>query len=302
MSSGPVALLAGAGLAWVWPQALEQILPPTDKIRVIRRLLQSSIVLLGFSMDLSEVWQLGQSGLGFAAGSIGATFLIGLALGKCLGVERKLSLLIAAGTAICGGSAIAAVGMAIMVGEADLAMALGVVFFLNGLALFIFPWVGQLLHLSQSQFGWWAGVAIHDVSSVVGAGMRYGPDALKTATTVKLARSLWIIPVTLMAAAWSAKAIREEPWYRRIRWPWFIACFLLASLVRTVIPAVGYVTPGLLMVAKLGMVGVLFLVGNSLSLPALRRVGWRPLLLGGLLWGAISAGALAMLWHMSAKG
>jgi uncharacterized integral membrane protein (TIGR00698 family) len=267
---------------------------------VTKWLLQICVVLLGFGMNLPVVLRLGLNGSLFAATTIGATLLLGWWVGRRLALNRKTTLLISAGTAICGGSAIAAVSSVIAASEAEIAVSIGTIFLLNAVALYVFPVAGHLLHLSQAQFGLWAGVAIHDISSVVGAGLSYGPDALQTATAVKLSRTLWIVPLTLAIAFGFGRRARKgagaEGAQRagrfKIAAPWFIGFFLLASLIRSYIPAVADWSPELSGIARRGMVLVLFLIGTSLSLRALRVVGWRTVVTGLVLWLFISIASL----------
>ena len=269
---------------------------------VTKWLLQICVVLLGFGMNLPAVLRLGLNGSLFAATTIGATLLLGWWVGRRLALDRKTTMLISAGTAICGGSAIAAVSTVIAASEAEIAVSIGTIFLLNAVALYVFPLAGHLLHLSQAQFGLWAGVAIHDISSVVGAGLSYGPDALQTATAVKLSRTLWIVPLTLALAF---KLGRGKPARAnipgevspcgkkfKITVPWFIGFFLLASLLRSYVPVVSAWSPELSEIARRGMILVLFLIGTSLSLRALRVVGWRTMMAGFMLWMFISVTSL----------
>lgn len=263
---------------------------------ITKWLLQVCVVLLGFGMDLSVVLRLGLRGSVFAAVTIGATLWLGWWLGRKLKLDWKTSALISAGTAICGGSAIAAVSSVIAATEAEIAVSVGTIFLLNAVALYIFPPIGHLLHLSQAQFGLWAGVAIHDISSVVGAGLSYGADALNTATAVKLSRTLWIVPLTLAMAFHLERnthtAAQPKSAHRmqkaKAAAPWFIGLFLLASLTRSYIPAIAASSPQISEFARRGMILVLFLVGTSLSIRALRVVGWRTVTAGVLLWTFIS--------------
>ena len=297
-ASPPTALLAGLAFALGFGHPFAARAHGAG-----RWLLQACVVLLGFGMNLPEVLRLGLGGSAFAAVSIAATLGLGLWLGPRLALDRKTSALISAGTAICGGSAIAAVSSVIAASEAQVAVSIGTVFMLNAVALYAFPAVGHLLHLSQAQFGLWAGVAIHDISSVVGAGMSYGPDAMAVATAVKLSRTLWIVPITLALALALGRRRAAHPApggggpRRRagVAVPWFIALFLLASLLRGAVPSVGARSPELLDIARRGMVLVLFLIGASLSLRALRAVGWRTVAVGSALWAFISAGSLAAI-------
>ncbi|HEV2331672.1 MAG TPA: putative sulfate exporter family transporter [Gammaproteobacteria bacterium] len=259
--------------------------------RYVRLLLQVSVVLLGFGIDLVSVFRVGLHGIVFAALTLFTTFTLGYWLARLLDIERKTSLLISAGTAICGGSAIAAVGTAVEAERSEMSVAMGTVFLLNAVALYLFPVLGHLLHLSQGQFGTWAGIAIHDVSSVAGAGAAYGEEALKTAMVVKLSRVLWIVPVTL-AAAFLFRKRGETKTPRRIALPWFILGFLLASLAGDLLPPVRHWAPALAYVAKSGFAYTLFCIGASLSVAAIRAVGYKPLIQGVVLWLFISCVAL----------
>ncbi len=267
---------------------------------VTKWLLQGCVVLLGFGMDLPMVLRLGLNGSMFAAATIGATLLLGWWVGRRLALDKKTATLISAGTAICGGSAIAAVSSVIAASEAEIAVSIGTIFLLNAEALYIFPPLGHLLHLSQAQFGLWAGVAIHDISSVVGAGMSYGQDELATAPAVKLSRTLWIVPLTLALAFSLARRkpagadveVSQRKKHFKITVPWFIGFFLLASLLRSYVPGISTWSPQLSEIARRGMILVLFLIGTSLSLRALRVVGWRTVVTGLTLWLFISIASL----------
>ncbi|HET9795740.1 MAG TPA: putative sulfate exporter family transporter [Thermoanaerobaculia bacterium] len=288
-ASPPLALALGGVLALT----LENPLPAASRTAA-RSLLQISVVLLGFSMDLPTVLRAGASGMIFAAATIAATMGLGLLVRRLLAVDRTTSLLVSAGTAICGGSAIAAVGSVIGAAESEMSVAIGTVFLLNGAALYLFPPLGHLLHLTQQQFGTWAGVAIHDISSVVGASSVYGLAALQRATAVKLSRALWIVPLTMAAAAFHR---RRDPGARRARVPipWFIGLFVAASLVRSFSAPIAAASPKIASVARIGMTVTLFLIGAGLSRRALRAVGWRTLVQGILLWIAIAAGSLLVV-------
>jgi uncharacterized integral membrane protein (TIGR00698 family) len=267
---------------------------------VTKWLLQICVVLLGFGMNLPVVLRLGLNGSLFAAATIGATLLLGWWVGRRLALDKKTTTLISVGTAICGGSAIAAVSSVIGASEAEIAVSIGTIFLLNAVALYVFPLAGHLLHLSQAQFGLWAGVAIHDISSVIGAGLSYGPDALQTATAVKLSRTLWIVPLTLAIAFGFGRrkpaGVGAEGSRRakkiKIAVPWFIGFFLLASLLRSYVPAIAAWSPPLSEIAHRGMILVLFLIGTSLSLCVLRVVGWRTMVAGLTLWLFISVASL----------
>jgi uncharacterized integral membrane protein (TIGR00698 family) len=277
--------------------------------RLSRTLIQLCVVLLGFRMDLHEVARAGLRGLAFAGATILFTFALGAALARLLRTDRKLTTLLSSGTAICGGSAIAAVSTVIRATPAQVSIATATVFILNGAALYLFPILGRALHLSPEQFGMWAGVAIHDISSVVGAAQTFdatqaaggaaAAHATDTATIVKLSRVIWIAPVCLAAGWWFARrepagqsgAARAAPPI-----PWFVVAFLLAAAARTLWPdQLAPAAPTLLTIARSGMALALFLIGAALSRRALAEVGWRPLALGVILWLAIAAGSLAAI-------
>ena len=292
--SSPLALAMGSVLALTHENPFARL-----GKKVSAKLLQICVVFLGFGMDLPVVLRTGIHGAALAAATIATTLGLGWALGKRLGIDRKVSALISAGTAICGGSAIAAVGSVIGVGEGEISVAMGTVFILNAAALYVFPVVGHALGLTQAQFGTWAGIAIHDISSVVGASAHYGLDALQTGTAVKLSRALWIIPVSLAAATvfQSRRDRRQaetnpEP---TVRLPWFIGFFLLASVARSFVPGMAGISPILGRVATTGLTLTLFLIGAGLSMKTLRAVGWRPFLQGILLWLFISVVSLVVI-------
>ena len=255
---------------------------------VTKFLLQGSVVALGFGMNLNEVLRAGRSGFVYTALSITVALLLGLGLGHLLHVVKKASFLISAGTAICGGSAIAAVGPIVGASEEEMAVSLGAVFILNSVALFVFPPAGFALHLRESQFGLWSALAIHDTSSVVGATARYGSTALAIGTTIKLARALWIVPLSLGTAL----VVKSKA---RIQWPWFILFFCVAALLNTLLPQFHPAFSAMNHMGKLGLTVTLFLIGASLSRETLRSVGIRPLLQGLALWIIVGAGTLALI-------
>jgi len=281
--SPPIALTAGIlfGLSFKHPFI-------SESRGIARTLLQCSVVALGFGMNLDEVLKAGRSGFIYTALGISFALLAGLALGKLLEVRGNSSFLITAGTAICGGSAIAAIGPVLEANEEEMAVSLGTVFILNSVALLIFPPIGNALHLSQSQFGLWAALAIHDTSSVVGAATKYGPEALVIGTTVKLARALWIVPLALATAAVRRRRAEKSSTGgdrgARVQFPWFILFFVLAALANTYLPALPSATKTFFTLGKLGLTATLFLIGSGISRNTLKEVGWRPLLLGVLLW------------------
>jgi uncharacterized integral membrane protein (TIGR00698 family) len=278
--SPPVALTAGIlfGLSFTHPYI-------SESRGIARILLQSSVVALGFGMNLHEVLKAGRSGFFYTALGISFALLLGLVLGKLLEVRGNSSFLITTGTAICGGSAIAAIAPILEADEHEMAVSLGTIFVLNSVALLIFPPIGSALHLSQTQFGLWAALAIHDTSSVVGVTAKYGAAALVIGTTVKLARALWIVPLAVATAA--VKRHRSG-----VRMPWFILFFVLAAVLNTYVRTAAHVTPRLFTLGRLGLTATLFLIGSGISRATLKEVGWRPLLQGALLWAAVGLTSL----------
>ena len=261
---------------------------PNFNKKVSKKLLQYSVVGLGFGMNLYESLASGREGMLFTIVSVAGTLLIGMLIGvKILKVDKETSYLISSGTAICGGSAIAAVGPVIKAKPANMSVALAVVFVLNAIALFIFPSIGHWLGLSQQEFGTWAAIAIHDTSSVVGAGAAYGEEALKVATTIKLTRALWIIPLALVTSF----IFKSED--RKITIPWFILFFIIAIILNTFVldsvPEIGKFISGF---ARKCLTITMFFIGASLSTDVLRTVGFKPLIQGILLWAVISAASL----------
>jgi uncharacterized integral membrane protein (TIGR00698 family) len=239
-------------------------------------------------MNLQQVLRAGRSGFLYTALSISAALLIGWGLGRVIRVGTVASFLISSGTAICGGSAIAAVGPIANATDEEMAVSLGTVFVLNSVALLAFPAIGSALHLSQSQFGLWAALAIHDTSSVVGATAKFGAVALAVGTTVKLARALWIVPLSLATAVVTKSKAR-------VQWPWFILFFCLAAVTNTYIPVLQPVYPALAHLGITGLTVTLFLIGTGLSKATLREVGIRPLLQGVLLWAIIGIASLEFI-------
>ncbi|SRR5579883_87037 len=288
--SPPAALTFGLLTALT----IENPFPVASKVAA-KYLLQLCVVLLGLSMNLAVVLEAGTKGAVFAAGSIVATFWLGDRLRRLLNIPVPASVLISAGTAICGGSAIAAVSSVISAAESEISIAMGTVFVLNAIALYIFPVLGHIFHLSPLQFGIWAGVAIHDISSVVGAASHFGLDALETATAVKLSRALWIVPVCLVAGGMVQRLPLAAQRRRSISIPWFIGFFLMASVVRTCVPAIVPVIPTVMQLSTSGLTLTLFLIGASLSRQTLKAVGWKPMLQGVLLWLCISGSSLWLI-------
>ena len=282
----PVVLFIGLVFALLCGQAY-----PIFNKNISKKLLQYSVIGLGFGMNLQASLASGKEGMFFTIISVIGTLLIGMFIGcKVLKLNRNTSYLISSGTAICGGSAIAAVGPIIKANDTDMSMALATVFILNAIGLFLFPALGHWLGLSQQEFGTWAAIAIHDTSSVVGAGAAYGEEALQVATTIKLTRALWIIPLALVTSV----IFRSEG--KKISIPWFILFFIVAMLINTYLladyPEVGKFIAG---IARKGLIITMFFIGASLSVDVIKSVGIRPLLQGILLWIIISAASLAYI-------
>jgi uncharacterized integral membrane protein (TIGR00698 family) len=283
-ASPPVALALGVafGLTFIHPFAG----PARSSSKL---LLQLSVVGLGFGMNLQQVLKAGRSGFLYTLLGISFALAAGWTLGKLLKVRANSSYLISVGTAICGGSAIAAVAPVIDASDEELSVSIGTVFILNAVGLLVFPPLGHQMHLSESQFGLWAALAIHDTSSVVGAGAKFGAIALAVATTVKLARALWIVPVTLGTAALQNKKVKN------IQWPWFIVFFLLAAVMNT------YLAPGnaayswAARLARIGLTITLFLIGTGISRNSIKQVGLRPLAQGIALWFLVAIVSLILI-------
>ncbi|HWB54143.1 MAG TPA: putative sulfate exporter family transporter [Tepidisphaeraceae bacterium] len=306
--SPPIALAIGIVLA------LSAGNPFKNTGKIAKFLLQFCVIMLGFTMNLPTVLKAGASGAVFAAATISTTLLLGWLIGKLLRTGKLTSLLISTGTAICGGSAIAAVGSVVDAPDGEMSVAMGTVFTLNAIALVLFPLVGHMLNLSQHQFGIWAGVAIHDISSVFGAAVSYdhsfGPKALlaqQTAMAVKLSRTLWIVPVAITVAAFEHRKHRRADGTshkKSIQIPWFIGLFVLASVISSYvphlihIPGLAHIQYGISFVAKVGLTLTLFLIGAGLSMKTLRAVGWRALVQGVVVWTFISISSLMVIIHM----
>ena len=288
----PVALFTGLLFALLCGQPF-----PAFNRKMSKMLLQYSVVGLGFGMNLYESLASGCEGMAFTIVSVFGTLALGCFIGvKLLGVDRNTSYLISSGTAICGGSAIAAVGPVIKANDSEMSVALGTVFVLNAVALFLFPAIGHLLNLDQQQFGMWAAIAIHDTSSVVGAGAAYGEEALQIATTIKLTRALWIIPVALFTSfLFKSKG-------KKVTIPMFIILFVVAMAVNTYILSASeigtLVGDTINMIARKVLTLTLFFIGASLSLDVLKNVGFKPFLQGVLLWVVVSVVSLLFIYLM----
>jgi uncharacterized integral membrane protein (TIGR00698 family) len=266
-----------------------------DARRLSKFLLQVSVVCLGFGMNLGEVIRVGRTGFVYTAIGIAFALLLGAALAYLLRVGRTPGFLISAGTAICGGSAIAALAPVTQASEEAMAVSMGTVFVLNSVALFIFPAIGHALHLTQTQFGLWSALAIHDTSSVVGAAARYGAAALAIATTVKLARALWIVPVSLGAALICRGSARRSHARLRIHIPWFILFFCLAAVANTWLVWMHPESQALVRLGRMGLAVTLFLIGTGITRQTLKAVGARPLIQGVLLWVVVGSASLLLI-------
>lgn len=287
----PIALFLGLVFALLCGKAY-----PSFNKKMSKKLLQYSVIGLGFGMNLQASLASGAEGMTFTIISVVGTMLIGWLIGhKLIQVERNTSYLISSGTAICGGSAIAAVGPVIKAKDTEMSVALGTIFILNAIALFIFPIIGHWLGMTQEQFGLWAAIAIHDTSSVVGAGAAYGEEALKIATTVKLTRALWIIPLAI------ATSFIFKTKGQKISIPWFILWFVVAMIINTYLLSLS--ETGIMIgnfinsLARKSLTLTLFFIGASLSVDTLKAVGIKPLIQGVLLWIVISLSTLAYIYY-----
>jgi uncharacterized integral membrane protein (TIGR00698 family) len=288
--SPPIALAGGIAFALLLDHPYH-----VESHALAKFLLQASVVALGFGMNLRQVVHAGRSGFVYTAVSISLALLLGALFGGLYKVAGKASFLISAGTAICGGSAIAAISPITEADEKEISVSMGTVFVLNSVALLIFPAIGHWLHLSQNQFGLWAALAIHDTSSVVGAAAKYGNQALAIGTTVKLARALWIVPVSLIAAAYMARS-GGSAHRAKVKVPWFIFLFCAAAAVATYVPYFGPQYGTLSHLGKAGLTATLFLIGSGLSKRTLQQVGLRPFLQGVTLWILVAGASLAAIY------
>ena len=292
--SPPVALVGGIAFGFVVVHPYRK-----ESSSLAKLLLQISIILLGFGMNLNQVIHAGKAGFLYTAISICSAVALGLLLGKAFDVGSKASYLITMGTAICGGSAIAAIAPITDANEEEISISMGTVFLLNSVALLVFPAVGWWLHLTQNQFGLWAALAIHDTSSVVGAATKYGPQALAIGTTVKLARALWIVPVSLITAAYIGKTSKSHgrsEHKTKVKIPWFIFLFIGGSVMSTYFPRFAEAYLDLNKLGKAGLTATLFLIGTSLSKKTLAAVGVKPFLQGVILWIIVASASLAAIY------
>ena len=285
--SPPIALVLGLIVANLFGHPFLEL-----NHKATNYLLQFSVVGLGFGMNVHSAVSAGKEGFLFTIISIVSTLILGTFLGKWFKTDIKTSHLISCGTAICGGSAIAAIAPVIKSNEKQTSVALGVIFILNSVALFLFPAVGHWLDLTQKEFGLWCAIAIHDTSSVVGAASKFGPEALQIATTVKLARALWIIPVALITAF----IFKNKS--GKIKIPYFIGLFILAMIANTYLPQMESIAPHLVSVSKIGLTVTLFLIGAGLNRNVLKSVGLKPLAQGVLLWTFIAISTLVSIIYL----
>ncbi len=284
----PVSLFAGIIFAISCGQAF-----PAFNKKMSKYLLQGSVVGLGFGMNVRDALASGRDGMLFTIVSVAGTLILGSYIAKKMNIDKKTGYLISSGTAICGGSAIAAVGPVIKANDGQMSVALGAVFILNAVALFLFPFLGHVFGLSQHQFGLWSAIAIHDTSSVVGAASAYGKEALQVATTVKLTRALWILPVTFVTS-FIFKSKSEK-----IYMPWFIFLFILAMTINTIFDLPVSLTSGIVLVARKGLTLSLFFIGASLTKTVLKNVGIRPMIQAVLIWIVISVVSLSYIYFVA---
>lgn len=285
--SPALALLTGIIFALVFKHPYSR-----HSKKISKYLLQVSVVGLGFGINLYDSLQAGRDGIIFTVVSVVGVMVVGWLIGRWLKVSSKMSYLISSGTAICGGSAIAAVSPVIDADENETTVSLAVIFILNAIALFVFPLIGEFLQLGQKEFGLWAAIAIHDTSSVVGAGKAYGAEALMVATTVKLTRALWIIPLSLVSIL-----IYGKKKGNKISIPWFIFFFIGAMVFSTFVPMPAVILKGISTLSHSMLSVTLFLIGSSLSIEAVRKVGAKPIILGIILWILISIVSLIVITH-----
>lgn len=289
--SSPLALFGGAAMGLLFGNP-----DPDLSKKISQKLLMFCVMGLGAGMDLKVVGRVGAHGVLYTVAGIGCTLILGYMLGKLFKCAPAVATLVSVGTAICGGSAIAAVAPVIKAKQHDMTVALAVVFLLNASALLLFPWVGHRLGLSERAFGLWSALAIHDTSSVVGATMQYGKEALAVGTTVKLARALWIVPLTVLFAWRTARSDKDSVGSSsKVKFPWFIAGFILVAALVTFVPVLQ--SPGVTvsLVAKKGLVLTLYFIGSNLTRQSLKSVGFLPFLLGALLWFCVATGSLCAI-------
>jgi len=286
--SSPMALVLGFAIAQIFGNPYE-----LQSRKVSSFLLKVAVVGLGFGMNIFSAIKAGKEGIMFTVISISALMILGFLFTKFLKIEKATGYLISAGTAICGGSAIAAIAPITKAKPNQISVALAVVFTLNSIALLIFPPLGHLFNLSQHEFGLWCAIAIHDTSSVVGAASKYGEEALQVATTVKLARALWIIPLSFLTLLFFKNSTSK------INIPWFIGLFLIAICINTYVPFIQPFSPIIINLSKAALTLTLFLIGTSLSFKMMKNIGYKPLLMAIILWIIIGVGSLIMIMNLA---
>ncbi len=282
--SAPYALLAGVLFALVLGNPFVK---RTQK--ATHSLLQFSVIGLGFGMNAGVALEAGKTGLMYTIIGISTTFILGYVISRLFKVKKKTAFLISTGTAICGGSAIAAVAPIVEAETEDTSVALGVVFILNSVALVLFPILGHMMGMSESRFGLWSAIAIHDTSSVVGAASHYGKTALAVATTVKLTRALWIIPVSLVSAFFFKSEVKK------VKIPYFIFAFFGAMILNTYLTGMHDVFQMISAIAKQGLVVTLFLIGSNITISTIKTVGYKPFVMGVVLWIIMSCFTLVII-------
>lgn len=280
----PLALLLGFIVAQTIGNPFKQL-----NSKATQLLLKVCVIGLGFGMNLQQAMQAGKEGFVFTISTIVLTLVSGFLIGKWLSVDKKTAFLISSGTSICGGSAIAAVSPIVEADEKQISVALGAVFVLNSVALMLFPYLGNLFNMSQHDFGLWSAIAIHDTSSVVGASSKFGQEALQVATTIKLERALWIIPLSIISA------IIYKRKGKAIKTPYFIGLFIITMCISTYLPEYKYIYDGAVVISKKGLCLTLFLIGTGLSLANLKSVGAKPFIQAIALWIIISSVSLAVI-------
>lgn len=286
--SSPIALIIGILIAQLFGNPYEKLSKKASNL-----LLKVAVVGLGFGMNVFTAIHVGKEGISFTIISISCVMILGFILTKVFKIDRITGYLIAAGTAICGGSAIAALSPITKAKDSQISVALAVVFTLNSIALLIFPPLGHLFHMSQHEFGLWCAIAIHDTSSVVGASSKYGEEALQIATTVKLARALWIIPLSFITLLFFKNS------NKKISIPWFIGLFLIAICLNTYLPIIHEISPIIIMFSKSALTLTLFLIGTSLSFNMIKNIGYKPLLIAIILWVIIASGSLFLILNLT---
>ncbi|WP_396591518.1 YeiH family protein [Allomuricauda sp. R78024] len=284
----PALALAIGMICGIFKVADQDIIQNSKKFQ--KTLLQLSVVGLGFGIHMKQAIEVGSNSFFITLITIVCTFIIAFALGKILKSERITTILVASGTAICGGSAIAAVSPSLKADSSQTSISLAIVFLLNAIALFIFPYIGHYFELSQVQFGTWSAIAIHDTSSVVGAAQVYGEIALNVATTTKLVRTLWIIPLVLIISFGSNSK-------EKFAFPWFIFGFIGAMLINSYVPSAELFSEHIVWIARKALIFTLFLIGLQINIAQLKKLGFNILIVGIFTW--IVLGVVSLLYVLN---